>query len=74
MALQAVAADCLCCCSVQVALRDSHQGDMHSAADIYKPVDVVYMPVQLAHGIDHYNQALEVAYMQVGRLVAEVAY
>jgi len=47
---------------------------MHSAEDNYKPVDVVCTPVQLAHGIDHYNQALEVAYMQVGALAVEAAY
>ena len=47
---------------------------MHSAADNYKPVDVVYTPVQLAHGIDHYNKALEVVYMQVGALAVEAVY
>ena len=47
---------------------------MHSAADNYKPVDVVCTPVQLAHGTDHYKQALEVAYMQVGALAVEAVY
>ena len=47
---------------------------MYSAVDNCKPVDVVDTPVQLAHGIDCYNQALEVAYIQIGALVVEVAY
>ena len=47
---------------------------MHSAADNCKPVDVVDTLVQLAHGIDGYSRALEVAYMKVGQLVAEAVY
>ena len=64
----------LCCCSVQVVLRDSHQGVMYSAVDNCKPVDVADTPVQLAHGIDCYNQVLEVAYIQLGALVVEAAH
>ena len=47
---------------------------MYSAVDNCKPVYVADTPVQLAHGIDCYNQALEVVYMQVGALVVEAAY